>query len=139
MEDFTQYCKDMIINDLPDYDGYDTYGCDLAYLIMEAYLADGSLTYSTQEALSYIKEWWYDCEEFYDYAKMSFGSDYVIEELNVFDNPEKFMLMMVSEGIGYLLGKVSVISDNWNDSIELTEDIINTIIEEIGAMNEVEW
>ena len=139
MESFVEYCKNYIIDTLPEYEGNETYGADLCSLIMEGPYADGSLTYSTQEALDYIREWWYECAEFWDYAKFNFGKDYLADNLNVFDNTERFMVVMVSEGVAYILSKVSVVDENWNNDFELTEEVIDTILSEIEGIDEIEW
>lgn len=139
MENFVEYCKNYIIDTLPEYEDQETYGADLCGLIMESPNADGTLTYSTQEAMNYIKEWWYDCAEFWDYAIMNFGEDYVAKSLNVFDNPEAFMVVMVYEGVGSLLNRVSVVDENWNDKLELTPEVVETILAEVEQMNSIEW
>ena len=139
MESFVEYCKDYIIDILPEYEGNRTYGADLCGLIMEGPNVNGSLTYSTQKAIDYLREWWYECGEFWDYAKMNFGKDYVADSLNVFDNPESFMVAMVYEGVAYILSKVSVVDENWNNDFELTEEVIDTILSEIEGIDEIEW
>lgn len=139
MESFVEYCKNYIIYELPEYEGREVYSCDLAGILTEGPNVDGSMTYSTYKAEQYIKEWWDDCAEFYEYADMTFGSDYVAKNLNVFANPEAFMVVMVMEGIGYLLSRVSIIDENWNDKITLDEETIDTIIDEVSEMTEIEW
>ena len=139
MESFVEYCKDYIIDTLTEYEGNRTYGADLCSLIMEGPIADGSLTHWTQKALDYIREWLDDCAEFWDYAKFNFGKDYVADHLNVFDNPELFMVNMVYEGIGYIFSRVSAIDEFWNDELELTEEIIDSIIAEVENIDEIEW
>ena len=139
MESFVEYCKDYIVDTLPEYEGNRTYGADLCSLIMEGPNADGSLTYSTQKAIDYIEEWWDDCAEFWDFAKLNFGKDYVADNLNVFDNPESFMVAMVYEGIEYIFGRVSVIDEFWDNELELTEEIIDSIIAEVENIDEIEW
>ena len=139
MESFVEYCKDYIIDNLPDYEDQEVYGCDLYSTLTESDNANGSMTYSTYKAQQYIKEWWDDCAEFYEYADMTFGSDYVSKELNVFANPEAFMLVMVMEGIDRLLSRVSVIDENGNYDITLDKETIDTIIDEVSEMTEIEW
>ena len=139
MEDFVEYCKNYITDTLPEYEGNKTYGADLSALIMEDPTTSGSLTRWTQKAIDYLVEWWYDCAEFWDYAKFNFGKDYLADHLNVFDNPEAFMVAMVFEGIGYILSKVSVVDENWNNNFELTEEVIDTILSEIEGIDEIEW
>ena len=139
MESFVEYCKDYIIDSLPDFEDEEVYGCDLCSKLTESDNVNGSMTYSTYKAQQYIKEWWDDCAEFYEFADMEFGSDYVSKSLNVFANPEAFMLVMVMEGIGYLLSRVSIVDENWNDEFILDKEAIDTIIDEVSEMTEIEW
>ena len=139
MESFVEYCKDYIENNIEALEDSDVYGADLVSYICEDDNANGTMTYSTEKAKQYIKEWWDDCAEFYEYAVLSFGNDYAAKNLNVFAEPEKFMFMMVFEGIGFLLSRVSIIDENWNDEITLDKETIDTIISEVSEMTEIEW
>ena len=58
MENFTDYCRDTIIDALDSYEGQDVYPCDLAYTLTECMNANGTCTFSSAEAKDYIKEWW---------------------------------------------------------------------------------
>ena len=139
MESFVKYCKDYIENNIEALEDSDVYGSELALSICEYDNANGTMTYSAKKAEQYIKEWWDDCAEFYEYAVFNFGDDYAAKNLNVFADSEKFMFMMVFEGIGFLLSRVSVIEENWNDEITLDKETIDTIIDEVSEMTEIEW
>lgn len=52
---YTDYCKDFIIDTLPNYEDQTVYMCDLALMLTESINIDGSATYSTYEAQEYIK------------------------------------------------------------------------------------
>lgn len=133
MENFFEYCKDFIVDHLPDYEGQDVYACDLGMTITEGINTNGTATYSRQKAKEYIQEWWADAAEYSDYEKMNFG-----ERSNPFENPEVFMVRMVIEGCCSILSKCPFIDENWNDEIEFTEKNIQTIIEQVNEVDEDE-
>ena len=127
LKTLTDYCKDFIIDNLPDYLGTSVYGCDLGYTITEGINADGSCTYSTYEAKEYLKFWWDDAADYFQYEKDNFGENLY----NPFKNPEAYMVCMVIEGVNSLLSQSSFIDKNWDNEIELTEKNIKKIIREI--------
>lgn len=139
MESFVEYCKNYIIDTLPECVDVDVYSSSgVSDLIMEDANMSGTLTYSIQAAVDYIKEWWYECGEFLEHAQTVFDYEYIVENLNPFNNSEAFMLVMVWEGVASILSRVSVL-DNYNGKFELTEEIIDTILSEIEGIDEIEW
>ena len=127
LETLTDYCQDFIIDHLPNYTGTIVYGCDLGYKITECINIDGSCTYSTYKAKEYLKLWWDEAADYFQYEKDNFGENLH----NPFENPEAYMVCMVIEGVNSLLSKSKFIDDNWNNNIELTDKNINKIIREI--------
>lgn len=132
MKNFSEFCKDYLLEKLDEYEGTMSYGCDLTYNLCEECNANGSLTYSRKTAIEYLCEWWYDAADFSEYEQMSFG-----ERSNPFENPEAYMVRMVIGGIGYLLSQCAVIDEAWNDELELTPEVIEAIKEQ--CPDEVEW
>ena len=130
MENFSDYCRDTIIDALDSYEGQDVYTCDLAYTLTETMNADGTCTYSSAEAKDYIKEWWDEAGEYWEYENDNFGE----HRWNPFDDPEAFMVCMVIEGVASMLSQCATIDENWNDSIELTAEIIEKIKEEVAEV-----
>lgn len=127
LKTLTGYCKEFIVDHLPDYLGTDVYGCDLGYKITDGINADGSCTYSTYKAKEYLKFWWDDAADYFQYEKDNFGENLH----NPFESPEAYMVCMVIEGVNSLLSKSKFIDKNWNNNIELTDKNINKIIREI--------
>ena len=117
LETLTDYCKNFIADHLENYYNQSIYGCDLGYTITEGINVDGSCTYSTYKAKEYIKFWWDEAADYFQYEKDSFGENLH----NPFENPESYMVCMVIEGVNSLLSQSSFIDDNWNNEIELTE------------------
>ena len=127
LETLTDYCKNFIADNLENYSNQSIYGCDLGYTITEGINIDGSCTYSTYKAKEYLKFWWDEASDYFQYEKDNFGENLH----NPFERPEAFMVCMVIQGVNSLLSQVSFIDKNWNNKIELTEKNIKKIIREI--------
>lgn len=134
LETLTDYCKNFIISNIDNYSDQSIYGCDLGYTITEGINADGSCTYSTYEAKEYIKFWWDDASDYFQYEKDNFGENLH----NPFENPEAYMVCMVIQGVNSLLSQISFINKNWNNKIKLTKKNIKKIIRGIKDL-EVEF
>ncbi len=134
LKTLTDYCKDFIISNIDDYSDQSIYGCDLGCTITEGINADGTCTYSTYEAKEYIKFWWDEAADYFQYEKDNFGENLH----NPFENPEAYMVCMVIQGVDSLLSQISFINKNWNNEIKLTEKNIKKIIREIKDL-EVEF
>lgn len=137
MKSFVEYCKDYITFKLPEYEGTETYAGDITSIITEEDNNNGGFE-SEEVSKQYLLNWWEDCAKFYEYYDFEFGHEEAAS-LNVFANPRVFMFSMVYAGIDILLSKISIIDDNWNDEIELTEDVIETILNEINVQTRIEW
>lgn len=133
MENYSDFCRDFIVDNLPNFDGTEVYICDLALELTNGINCDGTVTFSRQKAKDYICYWWDDAADFSDYENYNFGY-----RSNPFENPELFMVKMVIEGVSSILSQSNYVSETWNDKILLDKDIINEIIEEIGN-KEVEF
>ena len=135
LKSYVEYVKDFIVDNLPEYEGKEVYACDLAYTITEGINADGSATYSRQKAVDYIKEWFDEAAEVYQYQVENYGQ----ASQNPFENPKAWMVCMIIEGVSAVFSQCTVIDDNWNNEIELTEEIIKTILEEVQEVEEIQF
>lgn len=115
---------------LYDYKDVKVYGADLAYTIFEGENIDGTFTYNTYTAEQWIKIYFEDIGEIYEELKFQFDADF-LTQYNPFDNPEKFMVLIILEGAGYILGQCKTVEENWDNEFELTEDKIKNIIDEM--------
>lgn len=131
---FNDYCRDYILDHIHDYVGHSEYGSELGYTLTQGPNADGTLTYSTHEAMEYLRDWWWECSYFWDYEKSEFGS----VMYNPFENPEAYMVCMVIEGVNDLLAQCESIDQNWYESVEITQEMADQICEEIMNYN-VRW
>ncbi len=133
MLDFVEYCKNFILEHIDGYADTTHYACDFCTTITEGPNVDGTLTYSRQKAIEYLCEWWEDASEYWEYEKQNFGENLH----NPFENPEAYMVCMVIEGVSYIMGQCPVISDNWDDEIVITEDVIAQIKSFVEDFSEV--
>lgn len=131
METFEEYCKSFIVDNLDAYVGTDVYGCDLSFTLTEEINVNGSATFSRQKAMDYIKEWFDEAAEVYDYQMENYGS----VSQNPFENPEAWMVCMIIEGCSSLLSQCKCVDNIWNDEVELTEELAEQIKEEIKGLS----
>ena len=123
-----------IIGKLYDYEDTTEYACDLAYKLFEGENIDGSFTYNAYEAKEWIKKYYDEISEVYEELQANFGADY-LKDFNMFDNPEKFMVLIILEAANYILGRCPYIEDNWNDEITLDKETIKTIENQLQEQN----
>ena len=129
LKDFVQYCKDYIYEHIDEHEGRDTYLGDFGYELTEGPNMDGTLTYSTELAKEYLREWWEDAADYFKYEACNFGRN-----TNPFENPEAYMVCMVIEGVNALISDaVSDLGwdDMWGEKIKLTERRIDDIVEAV--------
>ena len=131
---FVRFCKNKINEELDNYAGTTVYACDLGITLTEDINANGSFTYSRELAKEYLKEWWDDASDYWNYEKWNFGENYH----NPFDDPEGYTVCMVIEGVRTILSKCQFIDDNWDEEIELTDENIATIKEQVEEIDEDE-
>ena len=130
LESYEEYCKDFIKNELYNREGSAYYVCDLGNTLTEYINMDRSATYSRYKAEEYIKYWWNDAGDVLQYYYENTGVC-----VNPFDEPEKFHVLMIIEGVNSLLSQCEIIDKNWDGEITLTEENINTIIDEIKDLD----
>lgn len=124
-----------IIDKLYDYEGTEVYACDLGYKLFEGENIDGTFTYSSYEAKQWVKENFDDIGEVWEELQFQFGGDF-LKDYNMFDNPEKFMVLIILESASYLIGKCKLIEDNWNDEITLDKKTIETLKEQLKELDD---
>ena len=121
--------KNTIIERLNDYKGSDVYGCDLAYTLFEGENANGSVLCSTYKTKEFIKNNFDLFADFSEYYKDNFG-----ESLDIFAEPEKAHVILLLESAQMVLSNLNTVNEFWNDSKELTEELINSIVEELNKL-----
>lgn len=124
---FREEMVDFITNRLYDYEGNEIYISDLASTLTEDENATGAYIIGFYKCLKYIAENIQDASETFDYMKNDL--DWVV---NPFDEPEKFVFMMLYWGVEEVLNEADLYSEfDDEDKITLDEDTIQTIISKI--------
>ena len=121
--------RNSIIERLNDHKGSDVYGCDLAYTLFEGENANGSVLCNTYETKEFIKNNFDLFADFSEYYKDNFG-----ESLDIFAEPEKVHVILLLKAAQMVLSNLDTINEFWNDSKELTEELINAIVEELNKL-----
>ncbi len=118
-----------IIDRLNDYKNTDVYGSELAYTLFEGENANGSVFCNTYETKEFIKNNFDLFADFSEYYKDNFG-----ESLDIFGEPEKAHVILLLEASQFVLSNLNTVDEFWNDSKELTEELINAIVEELNKL-----
>jgi len=136
-KNYLTYCKGHAIDNLRDMQGWDIseYGCDLGMKLTESINVDGSATYNTYEAQEYIKEWFNEAAEVYEYEKSNYGE--VLH--NPFERPEAFMVCMIIYGIENMLSQCPTVNRFWNQKRLLSKTLINRIIKDIESISSINF
>ena len=121
--------RNTIIERLNDYKGSDVYGYALAYTLFEGENANGSVLCNTYLTKEFIKNNFDLFADFSEHYKDNFG-----DNLNIFAEPERAHVILLLEAAQMVLSNLDTINEFWNDSKELTEELINAIIEELNKL-----
>ena len=121
--------RSTIIERLNDYKGVEVYGSELAYTLFEGESANGSVLCSTYLTKEFIKNHFDLFSDFSEHYKNNFG-----ESLNIFGEPEKAHVILLLEATQVVLSNLGTINEFWNDSKELTEELINSIVEDLNEL-----
>ena len=121
--------RNVIIERLNDYKDVEVYGSDLAFTLFEEENANGSVLCNTYETKEFIKNHFDLFADFSEYYKDNFG-----ESLDIFAEPEKAHVILLLEAAQMVLSNLETVNEFWNDSKELTEELINAIIEELNKL-----
>ena len=127
MKDFINYCKDYIYEHLPEHEGEKVWLDELGYELTEGPNCDGSLTMNRVLAADYLREWWYDAADYFDYERDNFGTNH-----NPFENPEGYMVCMVIEGVRSLIDAATPAVEYDQDEVEVTKELIDSIVKSVA-------
>ena len=121
--------RNFIIEKLNDYKDIDVYGADLAYTLFENENANGSVLYNTYLTKEFIKNHFDLFADFSEHYTNNFE-----KSLNIFAEPEKAHVILLLESAKMVLGQLETINEFWNDEKELTEELINSIVEDLSKL-----
>lgn len=134
MTGFNEFCRQTIADNLPEYVGTTVYMCNLGDILTETMNNDRTFTYNSKVSMDYLLDWWDNAAEYWDYEKQNFGEHCH----NPFNNPEAYTICMVIEGVRSLLSQCKEADEAWDNEVELTQEIMNSILNQIESL-EVEW
>lgn len=122
--------KSTIIDRLNDYRGGSYYVCDLPQTLFEGENANGSVLCNTYQTKEFIKA---NFDLFGQLvAHVNSEMDFT---LNPFSEPEKAHVWLLLEASQSLISKLPTIEDNWNDKLELTDEVISILTNEINELS----
>lgn len=128
MDTLKNFVIDAMIVELNEMEDREIYGADLGYEIFEEANCNGSYTCDAQEAKEFIKDYYEDIGEVLDNIKFNLGAENIP---NPFTESERFQVVIMLEMGDALCAQCSFIDENWNNSIELTEENIKLIINQL--------
>ena len=128
METLKNFVIDAMIDRLNEMEGREIYGADLGYEIFDEANCNGSYTCNAQEAENFIKDNYSEIGDVVEDIKFSLGAEFIP---NPFTEAEKFQVVIMLEMSNAFCAQCPFIDDNWNNSIELTEENIKLIINQL--------
>lgn len=128
------FVKDAIIRKLEDMKGWNEkhYCCDLSYTLFECENINGAYFCNSKTAKEWVNKNFEYIGEIAEEIKFQFDADYANKILlDIFDNPDRFIVVIVLEVVSYLISQCKTIEKNWNDKIVFDDEIIEKLIEEV--------
>lgn len=124
-------CIQHIIDTLPDWKGQEVEASELGYLLTEGENANGSWYCSTYKAQQDLQAWFDDVAEFIEEYTSEFGEK---PHHDAFTQPELFHCLMMIHGVEKIVNELDVVSDNWNQTITIDQELIDQAIEALEDM-----
>ncbi len=134
MSNVLNFVKEVLIEELGNYEGESIYGADLAYTLLSEYNVNGSYTCNSYESIQWIQENFPSIAEFIEeFDPESNG----ISLNNPFTNPEIFQVQIMLYASELIMSESQYVNDNWNNEIELTQEVIDIIVNELNNITEI--
>lgn len=126
------YVIDLLLDNLDSYEDTKGYACDLTYILLEEYYVNCTITYNTYKAKEWLKENFEEIGDFLEDYKFNFGDEHLSQlALDIFNSPEKAMVIICLEKANEILSSLDFIQANWDKEIVLNDKNINIIKEEL--------
>lgn len=126
------YVKNLLIENLENYEDEVIRIPDLALKVLEGYNIDGSITYNTYEAEKWLKD------NYDDVAKAICEFDFTFDPelaqklaLEVFTKPERAMTKICLFVADNLVTSLDYVNKNWDKEVRLTKEVIEIIKKEL--------
>lgn len=127
---FTTDLINTIIDKLNDYQGTNSYMCDLSGKLFEGENANGSVLFNTYQTKEFIKANFDLFGDLVEYCK-----DNMDIVLNPFQEPEKAHVILLLEASQSILSKLPTVDKFWSDEKELTPKLIKQLTKELKALD----
>lgn len=126
------YVINLLIEKLEDYEDTKGYACDLTYILLEEYYVNCTITYNTYKAKEWLKENFEEIGDFLEDYKLNFGNEHLSQlALDIFNSPQKAMVIICLEKANEILSSLDFIQANWDKEIVLNDKNINIIKKEL--------
>lgn len=124
--DYDKFIKDYISDALDESLGQTITGSSLVNALTEYDRKNEDYFMNTFYSKQFIGHNFFEAGETFDYYR-DMGSD-----INPFDSPDLFVVMMIEKGVSDSLNNLDIINKNWDNEIVLDEKVINEIKEKLG-------
>lgn len=132
-----EFVKEEIIDKLENLKGFEEqhYMCDLSYTLFESENMNGAYFCSNYTAKKWVNKNFEHIGEIAEEIKFQFDAEYANKILlDIFDNPDRFIVVIVLEVASYLISRCETAEKNWNENITLTDEILDNLIKEIKEL-----
>ena len=132
-----EFVKGEIIERLADLKGYkeNQYICDLGYTLFESENVNGAYFCNNYTAKKWVNKNFEHIGEIAEEIKFQFDAEYANKILlDVFDNPDRLIVVIVLEVSSYLISRCQTAEKHWNKNITLTDKILDNLIKEIKEL-----
>ena len=133
MNNVVEFTKNILIDEIYNYEGAETLGCNLGFLLLEKYNNDNTLTNSIGKSKKWIIENFDELGEIVDYITISL--DLKNELHNAFLNPDLFQLQIVQCVANKIIEELPIMEKLFDEYFTITQEVGNRIIEEIESID----
>ena len=121
-----------IVDKLHDFEGCTEYCADLVFTLLADENQQGFITPYEKESRKWALSHFDDIEDKLKNVWDTEISGYIQKKL--WDDPNGFMVCVYLETAQDLLSQCKTINENWNEKLELTPEIIDTITKQLEAL-----
>ena len=123
-----KFVKKEIESRIQEFEDPTVYLSDLSYKLFESEYANGSYTCNSYKSIQWIKEYFEELGEIVD----EYENEFSYSVPSPFSEPEKFQLVVITYiADKILLNAIYSAGLDINEEVELTNEVINSIIESL--------
>ena len=121
-----------IVDKLHDFEGCTEYTCDLAFTLLEDESRNRFITPYEKESRKWVISHFDDIEDKLKNAWDTEISGYIQKKF--WNDPNGFMVCIYIETARDLLSQCKIINETWNEKLELTPEVIETITKQLEEL-----